>query len=208
MRILVTGAAGLIGSSVAARLASQHDVIGLDLNPGPQVGIVADCNEVAEWRHLVGHVDSVVHVAALHAPHVGKRSDEEFRRTNIDATSRLLDFAFASGADHFVLTSTTSIYGHEGFKIHQGEDKLATYRFNTRTAERHFCTVCGIYTHHKRRSNPNQLGVNTACLEGLSPFDFRKVVVYDGQRHPGDNPTHTTYTAGTLTFTPADLAYP
>jgi UDP-glucose 4-epimerase len=112
MRILVTGAAGLIGSSVAARLASQHDVIGLDLNPGPQVGIVADCNEVAEWRHLVGHVDSVVHVAALHAPHVGKRSDEEFRRTNIDATSRLLDFAFASGADHFVLTSTTSIYGH------------------------------------------------------------------------------------------------
>jgi UDP-glucose 4-epimerase len=112
MRILVTGTAGLIGSAVAARLGTQHDVIGLDLHPGPEVGIVADCHGVAEWRHLVGRVDAVVHVAALHAPHVGQRSDEEFRRTNVDATSRLLDFALDSGAGHFVLTSTTSIYGH------------------------------------------------------------------------------------------------
>jgi hypothetical protein len=92
----------------------------------------------------------------------------------------------------------------EDFTILEGVEKLATYRFNTRTAEHHFCRICGIYTHHKRRSNPNQLGVNVACLEGVSPFDFHEVVVYDGQRHPGDNPTHTTYTAGTLTFTPAD----
>ena len=92
---------------------------------------------------------------------------------------------------------------HENFKITEGEDFLATYRFNTNTAEHHFCTVCGIYTHHKRRSNPDQLGVNVACLEGVSPFDFKEVVVYDGQRHPGDNPTHTTYTAGVLRFEPA-----
>ena len=92
---------------------------------------------------------------------------------------------------------------HENFNITEGEDFLATYRFNTNTAEHHFCTVCGIYTHHKRRSNPEQLGVNVACLEGVSPFDFKEVVVYDGQRHPGDNPTHTTYTAGVLRFEPA-----
>ena len=91
---------------------------------------------------------------------------------------------------------------HQGFKILQGADKLATYRFNTMTAEHHFCSVCGIYTHHKRRSNPNQLGVNVACLEGVSPFDFAEVVVYDGQRHPADNPTHTTYTKGVLRFEP------
>ena len=89
------------------------------------------------------------------------------------------------------------------FRITEGEDKLATYRFNTQTAEHHFCSVCGIYTHHKRRSNPNQLGVNVACLEGVSPFDFAKVVVYDGQRHPGDNAEHKTFTAGVLRFEPA-----
>lgn len=91
----------------------------------------------------------------------------------------------------------------QDFRITHGEDKLATYRFNTMTAEHHFCSVCGIYTHHKRRSNPNQLGVNVACLEGVSPFDFEEVVVYDGQRHPGDNATHTTYAAGVLRFEPA-----
>lgn len=91
---------------------------------------------------------------------------------------------------------------HDGFRITKGADKLATYRFNTMTAEHHFCSVCGIYTHHKRRSNPDQLGVNVACLEGVSPFDFEEVVVHDGQRHPGDNPTHTTYTAGVLRFVP------
>jgi hypothetical protein len=92
------------------------------------------------------------------------------------------------------------------FAITQGEDKLATYRFNTHVAEHHFCVVCGIYTHHKRRSNPNELGVNVACLEGVSPFDFREVVVYDGSRHPADNSEHRTSVAGILRFEPADPA--
>jgi hypothetical protein len=89
------------------------------------------------------------------------------------------------------------------FRLTQGEDKLATYRFNTGVAEHHFCTSCGIYTHHKRRSNPNELGVNVACLEGVSPFDFPEVPVNDGNRHPSDNPEHKTYLAGVLRFEPA-----
>jgi hypothetical protein len=89
------------------------------------------------------------------------------------------------------------------FRITHGEDKLATYRFNTKTAEHHFCSNCGIYTHHKRRSNAGQIGVNVACLEGVSPFDFAEVIVYDGSRHPADNPEHKTYVAGVLRFEPA-----
>lgn len=112
MRVLVTGAAGLIGSGVAGRLSQGHDVIGLDLKPGPHVTIIGDCFDVAEWRYRIGSVDAVVHVAALHAPHVGQHSDDEFRRTNVEATSRLLDFTLDAGASHFVLTSTTSLYGH------------------------------------------------------------------------------------------------
>jgi nucleoside-diphosphate-sugar epimerase len=111
MRILVTGAAGLIGSAVAGRLARDHDVIGLDLNGGPLVDLVADCLDVADWGQRLGSIEAVVHVAALHAPHVGRHSEKEFRRANVEATARLLDFAL-SGASHFVLTSTTSLYGH------------------------------------------------------------------------------------------------
>lgn len=112
MRVLVTGAGGLIGSGVASRLAPDHDVIGLDLNPAPHVAIVGDCFDVAQWRTRAGTVDAIVHVAALHVPHIGQRSDEDFYRTNVEATSRLLDFAVDAGASHFVLTSTTSLYGH------------------------------------------------------------------------------------------------
>jgi hypothetical protein len=97
------------------------------------------------------------------------------------------------------LTST-----HDKFRLTKGEDKLATYRFNTKTAEHHFCTECGIYTHHKRRSNPSELGINAACLEGVSPFDFREVVVLDGTRHPSDDPHHRTFQAGVLRFEPTE----
>jgi len=66
-----------------------------------------------------------------------------------------------------------------------GEDRLATYRFNTGKAEHHFCTNCGIYTHHRRRSNGTEYGVNAACL-GISPFDLAEVPVMDGINHPSD----------------------
>lgn len=89
------------------------------------------------------------------------------------------------------------------FQLTQGEDKLATYRFNTGVAEHHFCSACGIYTHHSRRSDPNELGVNVACLEGVSPFDFPEVPVLDGNRHPCDNAERKTYLAGVLRFEPA-----
>jgi hypothetical protein len=68
-----------------------------------------------------------------------------------------------------------------------GEANLTLYQFNTRTAKHWFCRTCGIYTHHQRRSNPQEYGVNVACLQGVSPFDFAEVPVMDGVAHPSDN---------------------
>jgi hypothetical protein len=73
-----------------------------------------------------------------------------------------------------------------GVKILEGEDVLTSYRFNTGIAQHFFCSRCGIYTHHQRRSNPNQYGVNVACLDGVSPFDFAEVPVTDGVNHTSD----------------------
>ena len=74
----------------------------------------------------------------------------------------------------------------DGIKFTKGEELLTLYQFNTKTAKHYFCSVCGIYTHHQRRSNPNQFGINVSCLEGVSPFDFLEVVVSDGVNHPSD----------------------
>jgi hypothetical protein len=73
-----------------------------------------------------------------------------------------------------------------GLEVVEGADLLSVYQFNTMTARHYFCSNCGIYTHHQRRSNPGEYGVNVACLEGLSPFDFESVPVNDGVHHPSD----------------------
>ena len=74
----------------------------------------------------------------------------------------------------------------DGLRITGGEEKLTLYRFNTMTAEHYFCSVCGIYTHHKRRSNRDQYGFNVACLDGVDPFALGEIPVVDGINHPCD----------------------
>jgi hypothetical protein len=93
--------------------------------------------------------------------------------------------------------------GTGGINILQGEEALTSYRFNTRTAQHFFCSHCGIYTHHQRRSDQSQYGVNVACLDGVSPFDFAEVPVVDGVNHPNDT-GGPSRRAGTLRFTPDD----
>ncbi len=89
--------------------------------------------------------------------------------------------------------------------ISEGEEALSLYQFNTKSAKHYFCSKCGIYTHHQRRSNTNQYGVNVACLKGISPFDFRRVPVSDGVSHPADDKTgRGARLAGILTFTPSE----
>ena len=51
-----------------------------------------------------------------------------------------------------------------GITVTKGEDKLTEYRFN----------------------NPNEYGVNVACFDNVSPFDFPEVTVMDGVNHPSD----------------------
>lgn len=74
----------------------------------------------------------------------------------------------------------------DGLKVISGNDKLSLYQFNTFTAKHYFCSVCGIYTHHQRRSNPNQFGVNVACIDGVNPYELTNVAMPDGINHPAD----------------------
>ena len=74
----------------------------------------------------------------------------------------------------------------DGIKILKGAEHLKLYQFNTNTAKHYFCSNCGIYTHHHRRSSPNEYGFNIGCLEGVNPFDIGEVVTNDGVNHPAD----------------------
>ena len=87
----------------------------------------------------------------------------------------------------------------DALQVTQGEDLLTVYSFNTGAAKHHFCSRCGIHVYHQRRVDPNQVGVNAACLEGVSPYDFAEVPVSDGINHPLDN-GGMFRRAGTLRF--------
>jgi Uncharacterized conserved protein len=90
----------------------------------------------------------------------------------------------------------------EDIHVTQGEDALTLYQFNTGVAKHYFCSKCGIYTFHQRRSSPNQYGVNVACIEGMSPFDFPEVEVMEGGIHPKDRPGGGNVVAGWLRYLP------
>jgi len=73
-----------------------------------------------------------------------------------------------------------------GLRILKGHEVLTLYQFNTMTAKHYFCSTCGIYTHHQRRSNPKQYCYNVGCLEDVNPFDIPDVPKSDGVNHPSD----------------------
>jgi hypothetical protein len=60
----------------------------------------------------------------------------------------------------------------ERLTITAGEGALSEYRWNTRVARHFFCSMCGIYVFHRKRSAPDQYGVNVYCLEGFDPSAY------------------------------------
>lgn len=70
--------------------------------------------------------------------------------------------------------------GADRFRLLQGEAALSLYRFGTLRARHHFCSHCGIHTHCRPRSAPEQVNVNLHCLEdpALRPATVRR---FDGR---------------------------
>lgn len=53
----------------------------------------------------------------------------------------------------------------EKFKLESGEDKLATYTFNTHTIKHHFCMVCGSQPFSEGEQNGQPLrAINIRCV--------------------------------------------
>ncbi|CAH1655056.1 Aldehyde-activating protein [Hyphomicrobiales bacterium] len=121
--------------------------------------------------------DEVIVQATCHCKSI------RFEATLVDGlnTARRCDCSFCRMRGAVVVSASDVL-------IVSGAESLGEYQFNTKTAKHYFCLGCGIYTHHQRRSNPGELGVNVACIAGASPFDFRELQVKDGINHPSDMP--------------------
>jgi hypothetical protein len=99
------------------------------------------------------------------------------------ATARRCDCSYCARRGAVVVSAPL-----DGVRVVQGAEALTLYQFNTQTAQHWFCKVCGIYTHHRRRSNPLEYGVNATILDGVNPRDLGEVPWVDGVNHPADRP--------------------
>lgn len=107
----MTGSAGRIGRAIVGRLANEHDVLGVDRISAPTVDRVVDLLDRGALAAACEAAEAIVHVAALHAPHVGVVPDAELERINVEGTQRVIEAARAAGARTIVFTSTTALYG-------------------------------------------------------------------------------------------------
>ena len=90
----------------------------------------------------------------------------------------------------------------ENLEVTKGADVLALYTFGSHEAKHRFCPKCGILVFHQTRSDPDKFGLYAATLDGVSPYDFAEVRVFDGVNHPGD--TGVSRYAGTMRYDPVE----
>ena len=171
--ILLTGAAGFIGSHAAEALVARGNrVVGIDnfdeLYPrsikeanlkavsaraGEKGGRFEfepiDITDAPRLAQLVARVmpDAILHMAALAGVRPSIERPAQYARVNVEGTTHLLEAAVGNGVRRFVFASSSSVYGNNA-KVPFAEDDpvaepISPYAATKRAAE----LVCHTYWH-------------------------------------------------------------
>ena len=117
MKLLVTGAAGLIGRHLIDALSSCHEVYALHRPgvPGDVTGvhyIPADLTDREFVDALPSGVDGIVHLAQSRHFREFPEGARDVFGVNVESTAALLDWSVRTGVRRFVLASSGGIYGY------------------------------------------------------------------------------------------------
>lgn len=114
VKVLVTGAAGTLGTAIIPRLTERgDDVVALDVRPGAvdAAWLNGDVRDIAVVMEAAAGVDLIVHGAAFHGIHLGERSRGEFYELNVLGTFNVWEAAVEHGVRGVVFSSTMGVYG-------------------------------------------------------------------------------------------------
>ncbi|RKL69361.1 UDP-glucose 4-epimerase [Salipaludibacillus neizhouensis] len=137
MRIIVTGAAGFIGSHLCEQLLQDemNEVIGIDgfIDPSlitfkqkniekllrhPRFQFLNENLLEIDWSTALSNVDAIYHLAALPGVRTSWGSDFElYTINNINVTQRLLEACKSISLKNFIYVSTSSVYGESVGKV-------------------------------------------------------------------------------------------
>jgi len=186
-RILVTGAAGFIGSHLCERLvADGRHVIGLDgfaFNYDPRLKrlnvrrladsdrfelIEADICDPLRMQELLAEArpDAVIHLAALAGVRASIEHPRRYTEVNVNGTVNLLDAAARQGVRKFIFGSSSSVYGNNRkvpfAETDEVNQQISPYAVTKRAAELHCHTYWAMH------------GMPIACLRFFTVYGPRQ----------------------------------
>jgi len=181
-RVLVTGAAGFIGSHLCEALAGAgHEVVGVDNFDAFYARDIKERNlaalrgqsrfqffdvDVGRDELPLGGVDAIVHLAARPGVRPSLEDPAGYMEVNVTATARLLDLARRAKISRIVFGSSSSVYG-ETTPPPFAEDApadapISPYAATKRAGE----LVCRAFSH--------LYGLRIACLRFFTVYGPRQ----------------------------------
>lgn len=195
MRILVTGAAGFIGSRLCWRLLDLgmevHGLDNLSRGSAERIRILEDAGmifheaDVRNWAmmHEILHrvkPDAIIHLAALISVEESVRMPGLYMEVNAEGTRNLVNAANSAGVGRFIYASSAAVYGNPS-RLPITEDHpanpLSPYGLSKLMGERYVVSgfagrgksvILRIFNVYGPGQNPEYAGVITRFMERLS----------------------------------------
>ncbi len=133
-RILITGGAGFIGSSLALRLLDDHEVVLLDnlhrnafretaLAGHPRVTLIeGDVMDRETVRRAVRGCRTIIHMASIAGVDTVMKAPVTTMRVALQGTMTVIEAAFEEGhLDRFIDFSTSEVFGQYAYKVTEGD---------------------------------------------------------------------------------------
>ena len=217
LKVLITGAAGFIGSHLAERLLNDgHRVIGLDnfdpfydrrikegnlsiaLSHPSFTFFEMNLLDKGAYGQLDKNIDVVIHLAAKAGVRPSIESPDEYLRGNIEATQNIMNWMVRTDIKKLIFAGSSSVYGNNK-KIPFSEKDNVDFPISPYAYTKKACELLTHSYHHL-------YDISTLCLRFFTVYGPRQRpdlaihkfarLIYSGQPIPmfGDGTTSRDYT--------------
>jgi dTDP-glucose 4,6-dehydratase len=191
MRILISGAAGFLGSHLTDLLLAQgHSVVGVDnlitgkldniahLKSNPHYTFIQ--HDVIEPLNVDGPIDRIYHMASPASPIGYVKHQVATLKVNSQGTWNLLELAVAKGG-RFLMASTSECYGdpavHPQQEEYWGNVNPVGMRSMYDEAKR-FSEACTMAYHRERKADTRIIRIFNTYGPRMDPYDGRVVISF------------------------------